>query len=45
MKITLIPTSTFPADQGLRSLSACLKREGHVAKLVFLPLPAHYSIA
>lgn len=39
MKIALISTSTFPADQGLRTLSACLKREGHDIKLIFLTLP------
>lgn len=44
MKITLISTSTFPADQGLRTISACLKREGHKVKIIFLPLPEDYSI-
>jgi len=39
MKISLLSTSTFPADQGLRTLSACLKREGHEVKMVFLTLP------
>jgi len=39
MKVTLISTSTFPADQGLRTLSACLKREGHEVKMIFLALP------
>ncbi|MAG45315.1 MAG: hypothetical protein CMH63_00900 [Nanoarchaeota archaeon] len=38
MKIGLISTSTFPADQGLRTLSSCLKKEGHQVKLIFLPL-------
>ena len=38
MKITLLSTSTHPSDQGLRTLSACLKREGHQVKMVFLPL-------
>ena len=38
MKITLLSTSTFPADQGLRTLSSCLKREGHEVKMIFLPL-------
>ena len=43
MKIILISTSTFPADQGLRTLSACLKREGHNVKILFLPLDENYS--
>ena len=38
MKIHLLSTSTFPSDQGLRTLSACLKREGHDVKMIFLPL-------
>ena len=38
MKIHLISTNTFPSDQGLRTLSSCLKREGHDVKMVFLPL-------
>ncbi|MBI2107388.1 B12-binding domain-containing radical SAM protein [Candidatus Woesearchaeota archaeon] len=42
MKITLISTSTFPADQGLRTLSSCLKREGHNVKMIFLPLGEDY---
>src|SRR3989338_4847314 len=43
MKITLISTSTFPADQGLRTLSACLKREGHNVNIIFLPYSEDYS--
>ena len=43
MKITLISTSTFPADQGLRTVSACLKRAGHKVKMIFLPLVEDYS--
>ena len=39
MKISLLSTSTFPADQGLRTLSACLKRDGHEVKMIFLTLP------
>ena len=39
MKITLLSTSTFPADQGLRTLSSCLKKDGHEVKMVFLTLP------
>src|SRR3989338_2110934 len=38
MKVHLISTNTFPSDQGLRTLSACLKREGHEVKMIFLPL-------
>jgi len=45
MKISLLSTSTFPADQGLRTLSACLKREGHEVKMIFLTLPENdYSL-
>ena len=43
MKIGLISTSTFPADQGLRTLSACLKREGHKVKMFFLPMEEDYT--
>ncbi|MFH1455564.1 MAG: radical SAM protein [archaeon] len=43
MKIVLFSTSTFPADQGLRTLSACLKRAGHKVNLVFLPLSEDYT--
>lgn len=44
MKITLISTSTYPGDQGLRTISACLKRGNHEVKMIFLPLPEDYSI-
>ncbi len=43
MKITLISTSTFPADQGLRTISACLKRANHEVKMIFLPYSEDYS--
>lgn len=43
MKIILISTSTYPSDQGLRTVSSCLKREGHEVKLVFLPMDEDYS--
>lgn len=43
MKVTLISTNTYPGDQGLRTLSACLKREGHNVKMIFLPLSEDYS--
>ena len=36
MKITLISTSTYPSDQGLRSISSVLKREDYEVKMVFL---------
>jgi len=36
MKITLISTSTYPSDQGLRSISGVLKKEGHEVKVIFL---------
>ena len=42
MKITLISTSTFPSDQGLRTLSACLERAGHEVLMIFLPLVEDY---
>src|SRR3989344_3473782 len=42
MKVTLISTSTFPSDQGLRTLSACLEREGHGVLMIFLPLVEDY---
>ncbi len=43
MKVALISTSTFPSDQGLRTLSACLEREGHEVLLIFLPLAEDYT--
>ncbi|MEN9626407.1 MAG: hypothetical protein RL557_735 [archaeon] len=43
MKITLISTSTFPNDQGLRTLSACLERAGHEVLMIFLPLVEDYT--
>ncbi len=42
MKITLISTSTFPSDQGLRTLSACLEKAGHEVLMIFLPLVEDY---
>ena len=32
MKVTLISTSTYPSDQGIRTISAVLKKEGHEVK-------------
>src|SRR3989344_4359957 len=43
MKIALISTSTYPADQGLRTISACLKRAKHDVKIIFLPYSENYS--
>ncbi len=42
MKITLISTSTFPSDQGIRTISSVLKKEGHNVKLVFMTLTENY---
>lgn len=43
MKISLLSTSTFPNDQGLRTLSACLERAGHDVLMIFLPLVEDYT--
>ena len=43
MKITLISTATFPSDQGIRTISAVLKKQGHDVKLVFMTLSEDYS--
>ncbi|MBS3076217.1 B12-binding domain-containing radical SAM protein [Candidatus Pacearchaeota archaeon] len=43
MKITLISTSTFPSDQGIRTISAVLKRESHEVKIIFMTLGEDYS--
>jgi len=43
MKITLISTSTFPSDQGIRTISSVLKKQGHDVKLVFMALSEDYS--
>jgi anaerobic magnesium-protoporphyrin IX monomethyl ester cyclase len=43
MKITLISTSTFPSDQGIRTISGVLKKEGHDVKIVFMTLSEDYS--
>ena len=44
MKIVLISTSTYPSDQGLRTISSCLKREGYEVKMVFMPMAEDYSL-
>jgi anaerobic magnesium-protoporphyrin IX monomethyl ester cyclase len=43
MKITLISTSTFPSDQGIRTISAVLKKAGYDVKIVFMTLSEDYS--
>jgi radical SAM superfamily enzyme YgiQ (UPF0313 family) len=44
MKITLISTSTFPSDQGIRTLSAVLKKTGYDVRIVFMTLSEDYSM-
>ncbi len=43
MRITLISPATFPSDQGIRTISSVLKKEGHEVKLVFMSLSEDYS--
>lgn len=43
MKITLISTSTYPSDQGIRTISSVLKKVGHDVKMVFMTLSENYS--
>src|SRR4030042_114492 len=43
MKITLISTSTYPSDQGIRTISAILKKAGHDVKIIFMSLSEDYS--
>ncbi len=43
MKITLISTSTYPSDQGIRTISSVLKEAGHDVKIVFMTLGEDYS--
>jgi anaerobic magnesium-protoporphyrin IX monomethyl ester cyclase len=43
MKISLISTSTYPGDQGLRYVSSLLKKEGHIVKVIFLVDKEDYS--
>lgn len=43
MKITLISTSTYPSDQGVRTISAVLKKAGYDVKIVFMTLSEDYS--
>jgi len=43
MKITLISTSTFPSDQGIRTISAVLKKAGYKVDLIFMTASEDYS--
>lgn len=43
MKITLISTSTYPSDQGIRTISGVLKNAGYDVKIVFMTLSEDYS--
>lgn len=43
MKVTLISTSTYPSDQGVRTVSSMLKSKGHEVKIVFMTLGEDYS--
>jgi len=43
MKITLISTATFPSDQGIRTISSILKKEGHEVKIIFLAFSEDYK--
>ena len=42
MKITLISTSTYPSDQGIRTISSVLKKSGYDVKVVFMALSENY---
>jgi anaerobic magnesium-protoporphyrin IX monomethyl ester cyclase len=44
MKITLISTSTFPSDQGIRTISAVLKKAGHEVNLIFMTASEDYAV-
>lgn len=43
MKISLISTSTYPGDQGLRYVSSSLKKKGHDVKIIFMVDKEDYS--
>jgi radical SAM superfamily enzyme YgiQ (UPF0313 family) len=43
MRITLISTSTYPSDQGIRTISSVLKSKGHKVRLVFMTESEDYS--
>lgn len=42
MNITLISTSTYPSDQGIRTVSSVLKKAGHNVKIIFMSLNENY---
>lgn len=43
MKITLISTSTYPSDQGLRTISSYLKKYNHKVNIIFLTYSEKYN--
>lgn len=43
MRIILISTATFPSDQGIRTISAVLKKNGHDVKIIFMTYSEDYS--
>ena len=43
MKISLISTSTYASDQGLRMISSYLKKNGYEVKIIFLTESEDYS--
>jgi len=43
MKITLISTSTYPSDQGIRTVSSMLKKNNYDVNLIFMTLSEDYS--
>lgn len=43
MKIILISTATFPSDQGIRTISSVLKKQGHNVKIIFMAYSEDYS--
>src|SRR3989344_2282562 len=43
MRIILISAATFPSDQGIRTISAVLKKAGHDVKIVFMAYSEDYS--
>jgi anaerobic magnesium-protoporphyrin IX monomethyl ester cyclase len=43
MKITLISTATFPSDQGIRTISSVLKKQGNEVKTIFLKFSEDYK--
>ena len=43
MKIVLISTATFPSDQGIRTISAVLKKAGYDVKTIFMAYSEDYS--